>query len=213
VATNTARHPGTPARCGRALALLLAVLVTLPAYAQSPDTAAPVLTAFDNQLQDYARMHRRLERHIGTIEFSTPVAEINRIIQQLAAAIRAERTGARRGDLFTPELGRLLRSRINDALLEHGLTADDVRRDGAVEAVDYDRVRLRVNDTFPWILASAMFPCVLETLPPLPPELQYRIVGDDLMLIDTHASLIVDILPAALIDLTAPAQGPQGGLR
>lgn len=47
-----------------------------------------------------------------------------------------------------------------------------------------------------------MFACVIEALPPLPAELQYRIVGDDLVLIDVHASLVVDILPRALLDLT-----------
>jgi hypothetical protein len=45
-----------------------------------------------------------------------------------------------------------------------------------------------------------MFPCVLEALPTLPPELQYRIVGDTLVLIDVHAGLIVDLLPHALIE-------------
>jgi len=41
-------------------------------------------------------------------------------------------------------------------------------------------------------------------LPALPPELQYRMVGRDLVLVDVHASLIVDILPQALADeLTA----------
>jgi hypothetical protein len=43
-----------------------------------------------------------------------------------------------------------------------------------------------------------MFPCVLAALPALPPELQYRIVGDALALIDVHAGLVVDVLPDAL---------------
>ena len=97
----------------------------------------------------------------------------------------------------------LLKARINNALLEHQYTAADLRAAGRVDGIDYERVRLRVNDTFPWVLAVAMVPCVIGALPPLPPELQYRIVGDDLMLIDIHASLIVDILPGALTDLTA----------
>jgi hypothetical protein len=45
-----------------------------------------------------------------------------------------------------------------------------------------------------------MHPAVLQALPPLPPELQYRMVGCDLVLIDVHADLIVDILPYALAD-------------
>ena len=63
-------------------------------------------------------------------------------------------------------------------------------------------VVLRVNGTFPWVLATAMFPCVIAALPPLPSELQYRIVGDTLVLIDVHASLILDLLPRALVETT-----------
>ena len=45
------------------------------------------------------------------------------------------------------------------------------------------------------------------------PELQYRIVDNDLVLVDIHASLIVDILPYALIDMTARNSRPQGEAR
>jgi hypothetical protein len=43
-----------------------------------------------------------------------------------------------------------------------------------------------------------MLSCVLNVLPALPPELQYRFLFRDLALIDVHANLIVDILPEAL---------------
>ena len=120
----------------------------------------------------------------------------------LAAAIRAERPDARQGDLFTLALGPELRARINDALLDHGFTAADVFASAQVDRTDRPPLRLQVNGPFFWVLADAMFPCVIEALPPLPPELQYRIVGNDLVLIDVHASLIVDILPNALVDMT-----------
>ena len=201
-----------PAPLWRLVAFLLMVLMTAAFDAQSPEPGAQALTAFDNATQGYVLMHRRLERQIGSIEYDTPVAEINRLIYELAAAIRGERRDARQGDFFAPSLGHVLRARVEDALLENHFTADDVRAAGRVEGVDYDRVRLQVNDTFPWVLAVAMFACVIEVLPPLPSELQYRIVGDDLMLIDVHAGLIVDILPHALTDLTGKSR-PRGGMR
>jgi hypothetical protein len=43
-----------------------------------------------------------------------------------------------------------------------------------------------------------MFPCLIDALPPLPSELQYRMVGGDLVLIDVHASVVVDILTNVL---------------
>jgi hypothetical protein len=42
------------------------------------------------------------------------------------------------------------------------------------DGVDPSTATLRVNGTFQWAMASAMFPSLLEALPPLPPELQYR---------------------------------------
>lgn len=186
------------------LVALALAFASAPASAQPTDS--PQVEAFVNATLDYARLHRRLEAGIGTIDVQTPVESINRMILQLGAAIRAERPGARQGDLFAPPLAEELRARVAGALDAHGFTADDVRAAGRVDRVDYSRVRLAVNDMFPWILGVAMFPCVIEVLPPLPPELQYRIVDDDLVLIDLHASLIVDILPSILAD--APAAVP-----
>lgn len=210
---NFAHRFGMPAWLASVGAFLLMVLMTAAANAQSREREIQEIAAFENATHDYALMHRRLEQQIGSIEFGTPVAEINRIIQELAAAIRAERADAKQGDFFTPSLGLVLRTRINDALREHRYTADDVRASGRVDGVDYGRVRLQVNDTFPWVLAVAMFPCVTEALPPLPPELQYRIVGDELVLVDIHASLIIDVLPHALIDMTARKSRPNGDVR
>ena len=210
---NFSHRFGMPALLASVVAFLLMALMTAAANAQSREPEIQAIAAFENAAQDYALMHRRLEQQIGSIEFGTPVPEINRIIHELVAAIRAERADAKQGDFFTPPVGHVLRTRINDALLEHGDTPSDVRTAGRVDGVDYERVRLQVNDTFPWILAVAMLPCVIEALPALPPELQYRIVGDDLVLVDVHAILILDILPHALSGLTAPNSRPQGDVR
>jgi hypothetical protein len=42
-------------------------------------------------------------------------------------------------------------------------------------------------------------PQMLAALPRLPAELQYRIIGNSLVLWDHHANLIVDFLPGAFI--------------
>jgi hypothetical protein len=39
---------------------------------------------------------------------------------------------------------------------------------------------------------------VIAALPELPPELQYRFVGADLVLVDIGAGLVVDVLRGAL---------------
>jgi hypothetical protein len=190
-----------PARTGALTAALVALVViggAAAVSAQPPAADTDAVRQFTAATRDYAQMHRRLEQQIGPIAITTSIDEINRNIQQLAAAIRAERGDAKQGDFFTPALGRQLRASISEALQAHDFTADDVITAARVDGVDYQRVALRVNGTFPWALGGAMIPCVIHALPELPPELQYRIVGHDLVLIDVHASLIVDMLPSVL---------------
>jgi hypothetical protein len=45
----------------------------------------------------------------------------------------------------------------------------------------------------------------LAALPKLPKELEYRFLGRDLVLWDLHAGLIVDFIPRALAETTAPS--------
>ena len=176
---------------------LMVLLGAAGAMAQPilPDTA---VEQFTTATRDYAWMHRRLESAIGPIEINADINRIHRAVVQLAGAIRAERPDAKPGDLFTPVLGVELRWRIAEALAAHGFTPADVRAAEAADGTDPGFVSLAVNGPFPWGYATAMFPGVIEALPELPPELQYRIVGNTLVLVDVHASRIVDLLPAAL---------------
>jgi hypothetical protein len=60
-------------------------------------------------------------------------------------------------------------------------------------------VRLKVNDSYPPDLPlTTMPPTLLQLLPPLPQQLEYRIVGRDLVLLDLKANLIVDVVRQAL---------------
>jgi hypothetical protein len=40
--------------------------------------------------------------------------------------------------------------------------------------------------------------CIVSALPELPDELEYRSAGTVLLLVDHHANLVVDVLPALL---------------
>jgi hypothetical protein len=207
--TNLDRASRTPQRevpslrhMSAAAVFFIAAMFAATAHAQplAPDT--PAVQAFASATREYVQMHRRLESQVGAIHLNITVAELNRIIQELAAAIRAERPDAKQGDFFTPALSREFRARIDHALAMNGFTAEDMRANERRDAIDASAAVLRVNGTFPWVLGAAMFPCVIAALPPLPPELQYRFVGDALVLIDVHASLIVDLLPHALVETT-----------
>lgn len=193
---------GTPARAGRIAIPLVATVMLLvsiagPAFAQ-PYLQERAVEQFMAATRNYAALHRLVELSVAPIDITSDPAAINRSTRQLAAVLRVERRNARAGDFFTDDVAPILRARISEALAERGFTPGDVLTAEAASGVASTAALLRVNDTFPWIYASAMFPCVLHVLPELPPELQYRIVGRTLVLIDVHASLVVDVLPNAL---------------
>jgi hypothetical protein len=191
-------HPSSRPTAPMAAVLACLALMSAPAWAQQPAPANDAVAAFTVATHEYAVMHRRLEQQLGPMVITANPEEIYRAIERMAAAMKAVRPNARQGDYFTPALAPVLRVRIATSLATHGLTREDVRIAEMAEGIDSTTVTLRVNESFPWIVASPMFPCVLAALPALPPELQYRIVGDALALIDVHAGLVVDVLPDAL---------------
>lgn len=174
------------------------VIFALVGRAHSQPVDADGVLRFLRAAEDYAFMHRQIERRLPAMEVNANPETIRQAIDAMAAAVRAARPDARQGDMFNPAVEAAIRTRIAGALRTHGFTPADVLASELADGVDPGAAILRVNGRFPWAIGTAMFPCVLEALPPLPPELLYRMVGRDLILIDVHASLIVDILPHAL---------------
>jgi hypothetical protein len=169
-------------------------------FAQLPPPETLAGRQFTKATRAYASLHRRVEKNLPALQVNSNPETLHLLVEQMAVAIRAARPDARQGEFFTDALAVEVRLRIAGALAAHGLTAWDVHAMEAADEIDPSRVSLTVNSPFPWRYASAMFPCVLEALPALPPELQYRIVGSTLVLIDVHAGLILDLLPHALAD-------------
>lgn len=184
---------------GIAAALAVVMLAGAPiALAQVSSDPSPAVREFTDATRAYALLHRQLERNVPALEVTSNPEAIHRAVQAMAAAVRAARADARPGEFFTDALAVELRDRIAGALAASDFTPDDVYANEAAEGIDAPMAPLRVNGSFPWLYATSMFPCVLDALPALPPELQYRIVGNTLVLIDVHADLIVDLLPYVL---------------
>jgi hypothetical protein len=176
------------------LAWLFCGLLMVDANPQRlPETQA--IVEFQRAADDYAFTHRRIERRLPALDVTADVATLRQAIDSMAAAIRAARPAAGEGDLFTASVRPVLGARIVKAMRLNGLTVTDLDQ----EAADAPPARLQVNGDMPWRLTGAVPPCVLEVLPRLPPELQYRFVGADLLLVDVHASLIVDIMRDAAL--------------
>jgi hypothetical protein len=99
------------------------------------------------------------------------------------------------GDIFTPAIQRTIRQLLAPELKgEAGKDTKQILKDDAPKAVP-----LQVNTKYPEKAALPTVPSnLLLTLPHLPEELEYRIVGKHLILRDTGADLIVDFIPNAI---------------
>ena len=176
---------------------MLLIPAAAPAGGPQAWPDSPAIATFQRAADDYAFAHRRIERRMPPLEVTADAATLRRAIDAMAVEIRAARDHAREGDLFTPALQPILRARIARAMRANDLTALDFDP----EDVGVGAARLTINGDMPWRLTVGTPPCILAVLPHLPPELEYRIVGVDLVLVDVHASLIVDILRDATLPL------------
>ena len=120
--------------------------------------------------------------------------------ENVAEAIRARRSNARVGDLFTREVQVAFRAIIDRSICAEGLTAEEVVRSIELQVMP-GAAPPAVNRPFPWQLGAMMPSYLRADLPPLPLGIQYRIVGHDLLLIDMESTLVVDILREALVPM------------
>lgn len=184
---------------------MIAVAIVAGTAANQAPVGPPeeaILQSFASSVEQHMALHRHLARGLPPLESSRDAENIQFAVEARAEAIRRARPDARVGDLFTREVATLFRGRIRESLAENGYTET-----AALLIVDKEmdldgRPVLEVNGRFPWKFASRVLPCVLAWLPPLPAGLEYRFVHTDLVLVDVDATLIVDILPNALRELS-----------
>ena len=165
------------------------------------------LVEFQKALARYVTLRDRVMRDTpaGTAVSRNPEAPRG----PLAAEIRRQRREAKQGDVFRREVQSLFRRAVAEELRDP--SALDTRHtlgEGNPETgrgVEQDRdiarrdITLVVNGLYPpGSSFSTMPPRLLQRLPPLPPSIDYRFVGRDLVLVDTIASLVIDYLPNAV---------------
>ena len=171
--------------------LLATVLCGFPVSAQEP---AP-LDRFDITVARYMALHRKVERYLPPVINWTDSQEAERSMTEMAAALRRVRWSAAEGEIFQSEISMAFRQFFATISSE----CQERLVDAAASAIGS---RETVNDSFTWATSRSVPPCLQERLPQLPIELHYRIVGSDLMLVDLHANLVVDVLRRAVVDTT-----------
>jgi len=162
------------------------------------------IAVFTVAIADYAALHRRLERAWPPVGFFADPEQAEAAAEALRMALREARPQSAQGAFFTPEVADVFRLRITRAFRDDEydppFAAWPSEDDGRI-----DRWKPIVNQPIPWGVSGTKWP-LLSMLPPLPPELAYRLIGADLVLVDVHANLVVDVLERALPVAMPPAE-------
>jgi hypothetical protein len=149
---------------------------------------ARVLADFKARVDKYVELRKKADDTAAPLKKTEEARDIRTAQQMLVERIGLARSGAKQGDIFTPEIAAQFKRIIRPESREHG-TKEAIKADQA------ENVPFKVNGPYPDKQPLAtMPPNVLAALPPLPKDLDYRFVDKHLILRDTRANLIVDYM-------------------
>jgi hypothetical protein len=185
------------------LILALALLFVAPSDVRPSIDERPGVKDFEQRVQRYWDLRNKIDDATSPVPADDPTAEeIVGRENALAEGIRGLRADAREGDIFTPQISATLTAVVHRKVSgEHGAAAlETILGEGnPAHSESASPVDLRVNANYPDDASmSTVPPSVLAALPRLPEGLEYRFVGRDMILYDSEANLIVDIMRDAI---------------
>ncbi|HEY0101792.1 MAG TPA: hypothetical protein VGB76_22895 [Pyrinomonadaceae bacterium] len=154
-----------------------------------------IVVAFQERVKDYAKLRESIEAKMPKLAKESTPEEIDAHKKSFEERVRAARTDAKPGQMFTPDIANFIRATIRSEF--KGTERKELR--ASVLEADTKGVPLRVNYTYPETKELVeMPPTLLLKLPNLPKQLRYRFVGRNMLLVDRENGLIVDYMLNAL---------------
>lgn len=159
------------------------------------DADAAALATMNDRLKSYIEVHIKLEAGLPKLTAEATPVQRDNYQRQLEKLVRAARATAKQGDLFTPEAQPVIKRLL--ATVFAGPDGQQLK--ASIMDENPVSVKLAVNGRYPdSVPISTMPPQVLQTLPKLNEELEYRFIGDNLIILDVHAHVIADFIENAL---------------
>jgi len=154
---------------------------------------AAIMADFKDRVEKYASLHKDLAKGDARQKDAQSAEQVNAQKTALTTKIQTARVDAKPGDIFTPEMRPVFRRLLAPELKgEGGRDAKAIIKDDAPAS---GTVPFKVNAKYPeGQPIPTMPPNLLMNLPPLPTPLEYRVVGQHLLLLDTAADLVVDYI-------------------
>jgi hypothetical protein len=179
-----------------ALTSMALPLSAAPSQKDSPDSLREYKTVsrFLRAVDEYMVVHRL----VGPLEPENLCLpdEAYASVRSLAAVPLDARPAPHEGDIFLPDVADLFRDRIARTLRHSEYHPPDFMAQMNVEELTAPPIA--VNKPLPWGAGRWRFTWLLATLPALPEDLEYRLVGRNLALVDVRANIVVDVLRGAV---------------
>ena len=163
----------------------------------SPQDAAALAT-MNEGLKRYLDLHLDIESDLPDLPQDATPEQIDANQREFERRIREARASAKQGDIFTadaePVILRLL------ATVFGGEAGRQLKASIMDEnPLDPDAFTLAVNKRYPdSVPLTTVPPDVLQTLPALTEDLEYRFIGNAIILLDAHAHVIADYIEDAI---------------
>ena len=205
-------NPSTLKQSLRLITLFISVLLCIPASivhgqsAQQTDTSdrsadykievtayfdSATLADFGERIKGYLQLRTRLDGGGPTLRVTIDPDEITKAEDVLGNKIRVARAAAKQGDIFAKpfqdQVGRMLVVEVDEKTL------------AVIMGDNPGEFSFKVNGTYPKHKSVSTVPAnLLQLLPALEDDVEYRFVGRRLILRDTRANIIIDEIPFAL---------------
>jgi hypothetical protein len=154
------------------------------------------LQDFSKRADDYVKLRKRMQGDLPAPQSGSSGAQIKQYQTTLAQKIHDARPQARQGDFFSSPISQIFRKLIAAPL--QGANGRKIRA-SLRHAEPVRGIKLEINREYPEAAAlQSTPPTLLIDLPKLPHDLEYRIVGRELVLLDSSSNLVLDSLPDAL---------------
>lgn len=178
------------------LAAISAVQLICVAMASAQPRANPQaeeLARFAKRVSAYLSLQKQVEGRLTSQKETNDPERITLHVANLANGIRAARANAKEGDVFngaSEQFRQMIREDAKDRSVRDAFAAmQEVPK----------HTPPKINAAYPEKAALASVPAlILKRLQRLPDGLEYRFMGRDLILYDSKANLIVDVLHGAV---------------
>jgi hypothetical protein len=184
---------------------------------QTVEMDAETLRKFQHEIEEYVELRQSVLKKIPPIDARSTPAEIEAHQKALTQAIAAYRKGAKRGDIFKPEVEAAIRRTLHREFagpdgpsLLKDVKQGNPRVEGNPTPKDPSKevkppITVAVNALYPDSAPfSSVPPSLLLKLPLLPDQVRYRFIGRALILRDTEANVILDYIPDIVPDASIP---------